>query len=520
MILHPPVATQVLLRGMEQMAALVRPTLGPVGGTVAIARMSDHCPPELLDSAATIARRVLQLADPAEDVGAMILRHVALRVFERAGDGAATAVVLASALMRAAAPYLAAGYSPIALRRGIECGLEIACAELRRQARTIDLPSEISAVALAAVGDEKLATLIGEAVDSVGVDGAVLFENAVGPETRCEYVDGVRWNEGYLSYFLLKAGESTARLLNPRILATDIALKRADQLVPVLEACIASGDRSLLIIAPEVHDSAVGMLVANRERGVLEEAVAVKAPSFGEVQTRILEDLAAITGGRCLRAQAGDSFAQINSQDLGRARHAWASKYAFGITGGQGDRQRIRERMAQAKAELQAIDDDVHAREKLRERIAKLAGTTAIMHIGAPTPGEQSNLRLRVEAAVTAVRLAVEQGVVAGGGAALLVCVPLLEQLMGSDEDSPGVRIVAQALAEPMRVLLRNAGLEPAPILHEALGRGPGWSFDVLQRGFVETLVDPLSVTLGALEGSVSAASSAITAGVLITRRS
>jgi chaperonin GroEL len=507
---------------MEQLAALMRPTLGPLPRSVAIAPVGESGPPELLDSAATIARRVLQLADPFEDIGAMILRDLALRVFERAGDGAATAVVLASALMRLAAPCLAAGYSPIVLRRGIECGLELASAELQRQSRPIELPSEIACVAAAAIGDTQLAELIGEVVDAVGPDGAVLFENAVGPRTTCEYVDGVRWNEGYLSYYLLKPGESTARLFNPRIFTTDMPLERADQVVPVLEACLATGDRNLLIIAPEVRDSVVGVLVANRERGVMDNTLAVKAPFFGEVQSRILEDLAAITGGRCLREQAGDSFSRIDNHDLGRARHAWATRYAFGIVGGQGSREGIRERVALARAELRATHDDPHARDRLRERIGRLAGTTAIIHVGAPTPVEQSNLRLRVEAALTAARLSVEQGVVPGGGAALLACVPVLEQQAGmySGEDGIGMRILAQALKEPMRILVQNAGLQAEPLLHEALTRGAGWSFDVLQQQFVNTLSDPLSVTAAALQASVSAASSALTSDVLIARTS
>src|SRR5262245_3609590 len=274
---------------MAQMTALMSPTLGPIARTVAIAPIGDKGPPEILDSAAIIARRTLQLADPFEDMGAMIIRHLALRVSEQTGDGAATAAILANALVRAAQPCLAAGSNPVALRRGMERGLEIACAELRRQARMIELPSEIASVAAGAVGDQDVAEMIGEVVDAVGADGAILVENSAGPKTECEYVEGVRWNEGYLSHFLLKPGESTARLLDPRIHATDIALERADQLVPALEACVAAGDRSLLVIAPEVRDAALGLLIANRDRGVVDSVMAVKAPAFGVTQTQILE---------------------------------------------------------------------------------------------------------------------------------------------------------------------------------------------------------------------------------------
>jgi chaperonin GroEL len=365
--------------------------------------------------------------------------------------------------------------------------------------------------------------MIGEILDSVGPDGAVLFENAAGPETGYEYVDGLRWNEGYLSHYLLKPGETTARLLNPRILATDYPLARAEQLVPTLEACVAAGDRSLLVIAPEVRDSAVGVLVVNRERGLLDSAIAVKAPSFGIQQTRILEDIAAATGGRCLHAQWGEALAEVSSEDLGRARQAWATRTSFGILGGQGKKERIRERVAQARAELSATDDDAQLRDKLRERIAKLAGTAALVRVGAPTTGEQAELRLRLEAAVTAARLAVQHGVVPGGGAALLACVPCLEAPAPPDDRAVGVGILARALAEPMRVLARNAGWEPGPIVHEARRRGPGWTFDVLRGEWVDALrgglVDPLAVTLAALETSVSAAVLALSADVLIRRR-
>jgi chaperonin GroEL len=524
MILHAPAAGQALLRGMDQMTALMRPTLGPIGGIVAIAPLGNSAPPEILDSAATIARRTLQLPDAFENLGAMIVRDLALRVFEEVGDGAATAAILATALVRGAAACLAAGTAPTALRHGLARGFEIASAELRELAQPIDLPSEIASVARSAVGDDKLAALIGEVVDSVGTDGAVLFENGVGAETECEYQDGLSWNEGYLSHFLLKPGETTARLLNPRIFATDIPVEQAEQLVPVLEACIASGDRSLLVIAPEVRDAAVGLLVLNRERGVLESAMAVRAPSFGATQSQILEDIAVLTGGRCLHAEAGDSLTGVSSDDLGRARHAWVTRNAFGILGGQGSREQVQARVTQVKAELKAISGDPPARDKLKERMGKLAGTTAVLRVGARTPAEQPEIRLRLEAGVQAARLAVEHGVVPGGGAALLACARALQVGACRDDDSPGMRILAQALTEPMRTLLRNAGLEAEPVLHEAHCRGVGWSFDVVRRewvnGLTGGLVDPLSVTLTALEAAVSGASAALSSDVLIAKRS
>jgi chaperonin GroEL len=507
---------------MDLMTDLMRPTLGPVARTVAIASIGDNGPPEILDSAATIARRTIQLADPFEDMGAMLVRDLALRVFEQVGDGAATAAILATKLVRAADRRVAAGYSPVALRRGIELGLEAAHAALERQVRRIETPDEIAGVVVGSVRDARLAAMVGEIIDSVGAEGAVLFENAAGPETIYEYVDGARWNEGYLSYFLLKPGESTARLVDPRILLTDHSIDRAEQLLPALEACVAAGDRGLLVIAPEVRDSALSLLVMNRERGVLDSAVAVKAPSYGDQQTGILEDIAVLTGGRCVHQGWGEALASVTDDHLGRARQAWATRVSFGIVGGRGRKEAIRARIGEVRAQLRTTENDPHVSHKLRERIGNLSGTTAVIQVGAPTPGEQVELRPRLEAAVQAARQAVERGVVPGGGAALLACIPRFEVLDVSGEEAVGVQVLEEALAEPMRAIVVNAGFEPEPIVHEARCRGAGWTFDVLQRQWVESgrggPMDPLAVTLAALDAGVSTAVLALSAEVLVRR--
>src|SRR6266700_1883884 len=332
------------------MAGLIRPTLGPLPRTVAIDRLSGLSQgPEVLDSGAVIARRTIQLADPFEDMGGMLIRHLAWRVHERAGDGSATAAVLAQSLMRAGVRYIAAGGGPVSVTHGMQRGLQAALAALRRQARTIDGPAEIARLLAGNLmsGGADLAEMLGEVMDSVGPDGSVLVQDAQGTRTEHEYVDGVRWNEGFVSTFLLRPDEATtSRMMNPRIFVTDYWLERAEQLLPVLEACVAAGDRNLFIVAPEVRDSAVGVLVANRERGLLDGVVAVKAPSFGAQRTRILEDIAATTGARCVSQERGDRLTDVISEDLGRARQAWASRMAFGILGGLGDKAAIRQRIA------------------------------------------------------------------------------------------------------------------------------------------------------------------------------
>jgi chaperonin GroEL len=529
-ILEGPLARAALLRGIDRMTRLLRPTLGPLPRTVAIERLVGHDPPEILDSAALIARRTLQLADPFEDMGGMLIRHLVWRVFEREGDGAATAAVLTQSLVHAGARYVAAGGNPVLVRRGMERGLAVAVAGLRSQARTIDGPTEIARVVAGTVRNAELSDMIGEVVDAVGPDGAVLVEDAQGTQTVHEYIDGVRWNEGYVSAFLLRQDESgTTRVQNPRILVTDYSLDRAEDLLPTLEACVGAGERNLLIVAPDIRDSAVGLLVVNRERGVLDGAVAVKAPS-GPQQTRILEDIAVITGGRCVCQDRHERLADVTINDLGKARHAWATRFAFGILGGQGSKVGIRARIAEARAELGTIEDDAYTSEKIKERIGKLAGTAAVIRVGAHSKSEQEDLKLRIEAAVRSARSALREGVVPGGGAALLACIPALEavQAGGGDADERvGISALAQALAEPMRAILGNAGLEVAPIVHEARRRVASqvhaYVFDVLRREWVDAwsggIVDPLAVALAALEISVGTAALALTSEVLVRRK-
>ncbi len=528
-ILHGRAARAALLRGIDRMTKLLRPTLGPLPRTVAISPILGSQPPEILDSAAVIARRTIQLADPFEDMGGMLVRHLAWRVFDRVGDGTATAAVLAQALVQAGARYVAAGGNPVSVMRGMDCGLAVATAELRRQARTIDGPADIANVVAGIVRRSDLAEMLGEVVDAVGSDGAILVEDAQGTDTVHEYMDGVRWNEGFVSSFLLRSDEATTtRVLNPRVLVTDWSIERAEQLLPTLEACVAAGERGLFVVAPEIRDSAVGLLVANRERGLLEAVVAVRAPSVGEQRARILEDLAVITGGRCINQERQDLLADVTIDDLGKARQGWATRFAFGILGGQGSKAAIRQRMSEARAELRAVNrDDAYTLAKIQERIGKLAGTAVTIHVGAASKAEQGDLKLRIEAAVRSARSAVDEGVVPGGGAALVACIPALEAMDLAGDEGVGVAALAHALAEPLRAIVNNAGLDAAPIVDHArhVGQqGDGQRvFDVLRQEWVDPwsagLVDPLAVVLAALETSVSMARLALSAEVLVHRK-
>src|SRR5215218_6101807 len=330
-------ARKTLLHGMEQMTRLLRPTLGPVARTVSVASLLNGRP-EVLDDGATIARRTIELSDPFESIGAMIVRHVAWRVHETVGDGATTAAVIATRLMAEGVKVVAAGASPVGVRRGVEQALEVARAELRAQARPIDLPEEIARIVLGTVRDEKIAEMIGEVVEGVGEDGAVMVENAHGIETSYQYLEGIYWDEGWHSPSFLRDNEALVRLLDPRLLITDEPIERPEDLVPILDACSRAGVRSLMVVTPEIKDAPLSLLIVNRERGIL-ESVAVKAPSHGEQRTKILEDLAASTGGRCFRREAGESIATATVDDLGSARQAWARPRSFGVLGGHGSRE-------------------------------------------------------------------------------------------------------------------------------------------------------------------------------------
>lgn len=525
LVMSAPESRAAVLRGVDLMAAAVRPTLGPLARTVAITGQMPRSAPELLDSAATIMRRTIQIADPFADMGAMLVRHLAWTVFERAGDGAATAVTLAQALLHAAAPPVAAGADPQMLRRGMERGLSAASQELRGQARPVETAVELARCIAGIARDPELAGVIGEVVEAVGPDGAVLIEDWQGTTTKAEYIDGLRWKGGLLSPYLLAAGETAGRLSEPRILATDRPLADADDLLPVLEACVAAGERHLLVIAPEVSAAALGLLILNRERGVLDGALAVRAPGAGAQQARILEDIAVATGGRAFLTATGARLSEATIADLGRARQVWATSNTFSILGGRGDRAAVRQRIGAAKAELRAAADDDGARRDIRERIGKLAGTAAILSVGAPTESARAETRVRIEAAVTAAQAALREGVVPGGGAALLACVPALERLAAGlpADEALGARLVARALPSPMRAITVNAGIDPSAVFADVRACEPGWTFDVLQRRWVDAwaagILDPLPAVLAALEGSVSTAVMALTTDVLIRHK-
>ena len=425
--------------------------------------------------------------------------------------------------MAEAVRVIAAGASPVGVRRGIEQAMEVVRAELRAQARPIELPEEIARIVLGTVRDEKIAEMIGEIVEGIGEDGAVLVESAHGSETSYQYLEGIHWDEGWHSPSFLREHEATVRLIDPRILITDMQIEKPDELVPVLDACARGGVRSLMVIAPEINDAALSLLLVNRQRGIL-ESVAVKAPSHGDQRVGILEDIAASTGGRCFRREVGETIATATVDDLGTARQAWARPQSFGILGGHGSREAIRARIVEARAELSTVKDNDWLRKRLQERIGKLSGSAVMIVVGAATEAARDELKVRIESAVTMARAAVRDGVVPGGGAAFLACAATLERTVAGrrDDEATGWRALAAALSEPMRAIAANAGLDGRAIVAQAARKVPDRTYDVWRGAWVDPwkdgLLDSVTVLATALDGGVSAAASALTSEVLIHR--
>ncbi len=501
------------------MAMLLRPTLGPVAGTVAVAAIVPGRSPEVLDDAGTIARRVEQLPAPFEDMGAMLVRHLVWTVGQTSGDGGATAAVIGHSLARQATTYLAAGGDPVRLQAGVAQGAALAAAELRRMAVPVIEFREVLAVAQGALREREIAGTVAEAVEAVGPEGAVLVEDGYARRTACEYVEGMRWPEGMVSPYLLPPGRPEARLADPAVLTTDHTLHESAHLLPAIETCVAAGRRNVLIVAPDIRGTALELLVANLQRGVLAGVVAVRSPGAESDRSRVLEDIAVATGGRLIGRERGDRLRDVRSEDLGGAREAWATLREVGILGGRGSREAVRRRVIDVRAESEGDGGG----EGVLARIGRLTGVSAVIRVGAPTASEQAELRPRVEATVRSTQAAMREGAVTGGGAALTACGAAIGEMAGDGAEAVGVRMVARALEEPMRAIAANAGLDAAAVVGEAARRGAAWTLDVRRGEWIEAggagILDPLPVVLGALKAAVDLATAVVSTEALVRRR-
>jgi chaperonin GroEL len=515
-------ARTALKRGVDTMARLIRVTLGPRARTVAISPIvGSNKPPEILDDGATIARRTLQLPRPFDDMGAMIIRQLACKIGDTIGDGSATAVVIAQSVLEASIRYVAAGGNPMFLKRGLEKALAVALDELDKQARPVSDPEDLRRVASACTRDPKIAALIGEIFDIIGRDGVVTVENGHSTTIDREYVEGIQWDKGWVSPYLVTDNERMeASVENTPVLVTDRFLSKTEDVLPILNRALERGDRQLFLVAGDISGDALATLVNNKQQQII-TTLAVKAPGYGERRMRILEDIAVFTGGRMVREDAGETIANVTPEHFGRARRVWCNRDFFTVIEGQGDPTAIRRRIAQIKTELPTVTDD-YEKGKMRERLGKLSGGLAILKVGAPTELERDEKKLQAEDAVAGTRLALESGVVAGGGAALLACIPAVEALRLDGDERMGAEILARALEAPTRQILQNGGFAPNPLIAELRRRPPGWGFDVIGGEIVDMweagIIDPLKVVRTALDAATSTAMMALTTEALVRK--
>jgi chaperonin GroEL len=511
-------ARERMRRGIDTLAEAVKVTLGPRGRTVILER--DFGPPQIVNSGVLVAKSV-ELEDRFENMGAAMLREVASRTSEKAGDGTTTATVLAHAMIGEGLRYLAGGMNPMDLKRGMEQAVEAVVAELKRLARPCTTSQEIAHVAaISANNDRSIGELLAGAIDKVGREGAISIEDGSGLASELEVVEGLQFDRGFLSpYFMNNPERQTAVLEDAAILLYDKHLSSLQELLPLLEEVVKAG-RPLLVIAEEVESDALATLVINVIRGTI-KTCAVKAPGFGERRKAMLQDIAVLTGGQVVSDEVGLPLAKARLADLGRARRIEVGKEDTTIIGGAGAAAAIQERIASIRKEREQATSD-YDREKLDERIAKLSGGVALIKVGAATETELKERKIRVEDALHATRAAVEEGIVPGGGVALLRCRSALAGLKGPslDHDS-GLRIVARALEEPLRRIVVNAGDEPSVVLHrveQAEGVAQGYNAatreygDLLQMG----VIDPAKVTRLALQNAASIAALILTTDCMI----
>ncbi|WP_332824722.1 chaperonin GroEL [Ramlibacter sp.] len=511
-------ARDKIRRGVETLADAVKVTLGPRGRTVVLDR--EFGAPQIVNSGVVVAKAI-ELEDRFENMGAQLLREVAARTSEMAGDGTTTATVLAHALVQEGLKYLAAGMNPMELKHGIETAIEAVVAELQKMAQPCGSAQEVAHVAaISANNDRSIGDLVAQAMDKVGRDGAVSIEDGSGMASELEVVEGLQFDRGYLSaYFINNAERQSAVLEDAAILLYDQRLAALQDLVPLLEEAAKAG-APLLVIAEEVEADALATLVVNSVRGVL-RTCAVKAPGFGDRRKAMLQDIALVTGGQVISPELGLSLEKAKFEHLGRARRVVVEKESTTIIGGAGDKGAIRDRIAALKKERRDATSD-YDREKLDERVARLSGGVAVIKVGAATETELKERKLRVEDALHATRAAVEEGIVPGGGVALLRARRALKGLTlpTLDEDS-GVKIVARALEEPLRRIVLNAAQEPSIVLERVeASDNRNFGYNAARREYGDMMemgvIDPAKVTRLALQNAGSIASLILTVDCLI----
>ena len=514
-ILFNEEARRALGRGVDQLANAVKVTLGPKGRNVVLDKKFGS--PTITNDGVTIARDI-ELPDPFENMGAQLVKEVATKTNDVAGDGTTTATVLAQAMIQEGMRNVAAGANPMILKKGIETAVKTLVEEIKKRSIKVSGKAEIAQVASVSAADEEIGGLIAEAMEKVGNDGVITVEESKGLQTALNVVEGMQFDRGYISpYMVTDPDRMEAVMDNPYILITDRKISAIADMLPTLEKVVKVG-KELLIIAEDVEGEALATLVVNRLRGTF-KAVAVKAPGFGDRRKAMLEDIAILTGGTVITEDMGRKLDSVELTDLGTARQVRITKDETTIIDGVGDKDVIAKRVSQIRAQVEETTSEFD-REKLQERLAKLSGGVAVIEVGAATEVEMKDKKLRIEDALNATRAAVEEGIVAGGGTTFIDIIPALNTLEATGDVQTGINLVKRAVEEPLRQIAYNAGLEGSVVVEKVKNNEAGVGFNALTEEYIDMvkagIVDPAKVTRSALQNAASIASLVLTTETIV----
>ena len=506
-------ARKALEKGVNQLADTVKITMGPKGRNVVLDKKFGA--PLITNDGVTIAKEI-ELEDPFENMGAQLVKEVSTKTNDVAGDGTTTATLLAQAIIHEGLKNLAAGANPMVMKKGISKATTAAIEAMKANSQKVNGSDDIARVGAVSSGDEAIGTLIAEAMEKVGHDGVITIEESKTAETYSEVVEGMQFDRGYITpYMVTDTEKMEANLDDALILITDKKISNIQELLPVLEQVVQAG-KKLLIIAEDVEGDALSTLIVNRLRGTL-NVVCVKAPGFGDRRKEMLQDIAILTGGTVISSDVGLELKEAQLSQLGQARQVKVTKENTTIVNGAGSSEEIKARVGQIKSQIEVTTSD-YDREKLQERLAKLAGGVAVIKVGAATEVEMKEKKLRIEDALNATRAAVEEGIVAGGGTAYLNAIPAVEKLLAESEgdEKTGVQIVARALTAPVKQIAANAGIDGSVVLEKIRESGKiGYGFDAYKEVYCDMIpagiVDPTKVTRSALENAASIASTLLT---------
>ena len=518
LIMRGDEARKALQAGVDQLADTVKITLGPKGRNVVLDKK--YGAPLITNDGVSIAKEV-ELPDPFENMGAQLVKEVSTKTNDVAGDGTTTATLLAQAMIHEGLKNLAAGANPIVVKKGMSKAVEAAVAEVKKQAKKVNGSSDIARVGAVSSGDEEIGKLIADAMEKVSADGVITIEESKTAETYSEVVEGMQFDRGYITPYMVTDTEKMEAVIDDAyILITDKKISVISDILPILEQLVQSG-KKLVIIAEDVEGEALNTLIVNRLRGTL-NVVCVKAPGFGDRRKEMLQDIAILTGGTVISEEVGLELKTATVDMLGRARQVKVTKENTTIVDGAGDAQAIKDRVGQIRNQIAVTTSD-YDKEKLQERLAKMAGGVAVIKVGAATETEMKEKKLRIEDALNATRAAVEEGVVAGGGTIFVNVIPAVEALLNAVEgdEKTGVRIIAKALEAPIRQIAANAGLDGSVILEKVRNSGKlGYGFDAYKEEYCDMvaagIIDPAKVTRSALENAASVSAMVLTTESLV----